>query len=115
MQAIMNTYAKGVYAHYNGWTFDIVGHQQNLIMLLIDNNPVLMPLNEILIVDIQSIIYHAEIRANFLGFDYWRDILIKYCKENKIAIKQKKVITDIALPLEDDTIDYSTVNDEDIL
>lgn len=126
MRAIMNTYAKNKYSHYNGWTFDIIGHQNGCIMLSVDSEQILMPLTEVLIIDIQLMVYHAEIRAKFLGFDYWRDLLIKYCKMNKICIKpiSEIAIKEIALPLEnsdieqeieEEEINFITVNDEDIL
>ena len=91
MKAIINTFERSEYAHLNGLTFDIVGHENWFFLILVEGEIIKLYFNEILICDIQCVFFETNLRAEKLGFDYWEAIIKKYIRRNKIKIDRKEL------------------------
>ena len=91
MEVIINAFERSELSRHNGYTYPVIGHKDGLLMVDILDEAVLIPLNECLIVDIQTHLIHAFMRVGILGFDYWFDILQRYLKVNKISAHRKEL------------------------
>jgi len=90
MRAVINTFAKEENAIYNGLTFPVVGHCNGHLEINIDGLICDFELTHVSIVDIQTEFFHAHLRAEKMGFDYWYNLLVSYIKANKIKIQHQK-------------------------